>query len=306
MNIEAEILEMIRDNNVVEDISLKLAILFDKYAKTGMSYETFVDKVIVVLTNNRISIQEISSALAITRANIRKRINIMRKQGIEIADSVKAKESKIRKLNNDKIDDKIVDGLNNKNGVYEIANNLELTRTAVYARINRIKKRGVEFPNLGNLPKKPSKTHNDEIDDKIKEGIEKGENYTEIGKELNISHQRVSQRANDMRKRGEDIPIAKRGQQPRTKNDETDDRITEKLLDGTSISQIARDLGFSREAICYRIKKMGERDKPKLAKMIVELFLNTGRGTMEQVKALGEYYGVDIEDVLKSLDEKER
>ena len=48
-----------------------------------------------------------------------------------------------------------------------------------------------------------------------------------------------------------------------------------------------------------------EIDNKELAMEIVKL-VKTKRATVEQIKTMGKYYGVEVEQVLNSLDEQER
>lgn len=180
-----------------------------------------------------------------------------------------------------------------------IAKIIGLYPSTIYDRINTMRKRGIEIP----------EESLDKINKLIKKGLDEQKTPTEIAKEIGVSRTIISSRISQMRERGFDIPKVRN----KTSNQFIEDieiedknkKIIEGLENRLTQAEIARNIGLSRQAVNQRIKKLDEGIKKRLGIMIVNL-MTTKNATIEQIKIIGEYYGVDVEEVLNSLDEQER
>ena len=110
---------------------------------------------------------------------------------------------------------------------------------------------------------------------------------------------------------------------PEVQLDIIDKKILEGLSNGKTQTELSQEADINYGTIRYRIKKMKKQgiEIPKripkkvkeqnkkidrqLALGIINL-IKTRHATIEQIKAIGDYYGVDIEEVLNSLDDIER
>ena len=261
------------------------------------SYE-LDNKILAGLAEGK-SQKEIADELHISRSLVGKEIMKMRKKGIEVPTDVK------RIIEREEILIKLKEGKTQT----EIVNELDLTYSIVIHRIKEMKELGIEIPKIqrgrrGN----PKKTENDETDNLILVLLDEKKSQTEIAEELDVSPVTIARRIKGMRERGVEVPTiskGKTGKPKRTENDELDNRILEVLEEGKSQSEVSKELGVPYSTVSKRIKKMDERENQKLAKMIVNL-INTKHASVEQVRIMGEYYEVDVEEALRSLDEQER
>ena len=277
--------------------------------------------------------EKLAQQIGVSRSTIGYRIKKMREQGIEIPDARKKKKSIKKKRNskhkrtkNDAMDNKILACIAKKMNKTEIAEIVGLSKSAISCRIKKMKERGINIPET--IPEKigrPKKTENDEIDNIILNELSNGKMQIEIAEELGISIYNIKYKISQMRKRGVNIPKTSTKNRQKVENrienskslnrkkdlhksmkiSETDNIILEELKKGTTQSEIARNMGVSKQAINYRKKKLDMIENQKLAKIIVNL-IYTKKATIEQVKIIGDYYGINIEETLNSLDEQER
>ena len=142
----------------------------------------------------------------------------------------------------------------------------------------------------------------DEIDEQIIEYLGQGLTIREI--EAILNRVDISYRI-DMIERMYGKRLQRRGIHKKDSNYEIDNIISKGLADGKTQTAIAEELGISQQRVSQRKKKIVQRDNQKLAKMIVNLIF-TKHATIEQIRLIGDYYGIDVEEVLNSLDEQER
>ena len=240
---------------------------------------------------------QIGRNLKLSKQAVSKRVKIMKEKGIEIPKN--------------EINDKILEGLQKGKTQNEIAIELKVSLGTVSKRIRDMKEKGIEIPKSksGRKPKK----ENDEIDNKILEGLQKGKTQLEMAKKLNLSFVTISKRIKKMKERGIEIPKSKRGRKPKKENDEIDNKILEELQKGETQKQIGKKVNVTQQTISKRIKKMKKRgvevpkkkksrkskkendeiNNKKLAEMIVKLILDK-KGTKEQALIMGKEYGVEI------------
>ena len=156
--------------------------------------------------------------------------------------------------------------------------------------------------------KKLSSELKDEItDERIYQLREQGLSISKIEEITGISRGKIDRTLGILyAKKGKEQPKTKLPKSKRkTENDEIDESIRKGLDEGKTLTKIAEELDMSKQGVSQRKHMMIERDNKKLASMIVNL-ITTKNATIEQIKIMGEYYGVDIEEVLNSLDEQER
>ena len=199
-----------------------------------------------------------------------------------------------KSIKNAEIDKKILEGLSKGKTKKEISEEIGLAQTAISNRINRMKEQGI---GISEITKK-----NDEIYKKILQGLKDGKKQKEIAEELGMAQTSISYRVKKLREQGIEIP------QYTIQDDEINKKILKGLSEGKSYGQLAKELWLTSTTISYRVKKMREqklKTDRNLAKEIIQL-IYTKHATIEQVKIIGEYYGVDLEDILNSLELDER
>ena len=241
-----------------------------------------IDRQIIRYKRQGFSNSIIAYTLGVTKANISYRTKIMRERfGLNFY--------------KDELDekDKLIIELKNKGyGTNLIASIVDLNNTTVSNRIAHIKEiTGMTFP--------PKKRFLDDLDEQIHEDFSNGLTGKEIADKYNLSASAVSRRKKKIEEvLSIEIPIKK--------IDEKDEQI-KKLQEEENLksTQIGERIGMSGQAVRRRMKKIQKIEKRELAKMIVNL-INTKQATIEQVKKMGEYYGVDVEEILNSFDEQER
>lgn len=243
-----------------------------------------IDNIILKRLNERKSQREIARELNKSDSFISIRIKKMKNNGIEIP-----------KLKSKKLDDKILQGLAQGKTVDEIANELEFTKEYILYRIRRMN-------NPDNV-RTETKKRSEEINKIILEELAKGETLREVSEKTGKSITNISKRINKMKEQGIEVIRFKRHK--KRENDEKDEEIWKRLEAGEKPINIAKDLGLSRQRVSQRLKQMEKRENQKLAKIIADLMLKK-HATIEQVKTICEYYGVDIDRALSSLYEKDR
>jgi len=154
-----------------------------------------------------------------------------------------------------------------------------------------------------------------QLDEQIYELRKKGLTYVKIAKELQrqsiqIGAVRVGRKCKAIfLKKGEKDPIEASKQRGLT--DESRDLYEEiyNLRDqGLSFKKISYKLEedgkiISRQAVERRYKKFLKMNEQELARAILNLSI-TKKATMEQIQKIADYYGVDLEQTLNSLDER--
>ena len=200
---------------------------------------------VLELLENGLNKKEIAAKLEVRLTTISLIIQNMIERGVEIP--------KNKKTENDEKDNKILELLENGLNQTEIGNQLGVSSTAIWLRIQNMKKRGVKIPKIT----KRRKTENDEKDNKILELLGKGLSQAETGRQLGVSADVISKRIKKMRERG--IKIPETTKRRKTESYEKDNKILELLENGLNQTEIAGELGVSVDAISKRIKKMRER-----------------------------------------------
>ena len=136
----------------------------------------------------------------------------------------------------------------------EVALNEEITFEEFYSILKEYNEK-----NSGNL----KRTKKEFSEDEVLELLQKGLTQTEIGKQLGVSDNTISNRIKKMRKRGVEIPERKKTERKKTErkkeNDEKDNKILEMLEEGLTQTEIGKQLGISHTAISNRIRKMRKR-----------------------------------------------
>lgn len=218
----------------------------------------------------------------------------------------------------DKIDRQIIEYLNNGLKQKEIAKKFSVTKQAISSRVKKLRE-------LGEIIDKSA-----EIDQSILKGLKEGKTKAKISKELQLSVHTISYRAMKMRNQGVEIP---------DRSVEIDRRILAGLAERKTHKQIAEELNMSQSGIEVRIAKMKKKgivipvrspgrkkdislktisestttmekqDEGRNDSEIIAGLINltkTKHATRDQIQVIAEYYGIDFNMVLSSLDEQER
>ena len=152
------------------------------------------------------------------------------------------------------------------------------------------------------------KTELDGTDLDILEGLKNGLSHTQIGKIVGLTKRRVGQKVQRIEKiTGMTFPRNKGGLKEKTELDDIDKEIIKYLGEKLTQQKIGEIVGLSGGAVTQRKKKIIRIINTKLAKEIVKL-VSTRRATIEQIRIMGEYYGVDVEEAIQTLkfEENER
>lgn len=76
--------------------------------------------------------------------------------------------------------------------------------------------------------------------------------------------------------------------------------------EGLSYKEIAKafpDKKISRQGICNRYKRIENYNNKQMSKMILNL-MTTKKASLEQIKIIADYYGVDLEKTFDSIEER--
>ncbi len=217
--------------------------------KRESNYDINDKRILEGLAENK-TLDEIADILGIKRETVKFHLYRMRVRGIEIPNVTKHDGVKIE---NDELDDKILQEIQNNKIPVKIAKKLGISIATVYKRINRMRARGIAIP----VHKRSSIRKVEDIDQKILDGINSNKSYSVIAKELGVKRYTISNRISRMREIGVDIPIRKNVQAIKK--------------DNTIIETETRE--------------------EKLARMIVNL-MDTKDATIVQVREMGRYYKV--------------
>ena len=200
----------------------------------------------------------------------------------------------------DEIDKVIIDYKNKGISNTIIAKNLGVSVTNISNRVKRIiketptkkrrKSKLIEFP-----PKKSSITPKDEL---VYDELKKGLSNKEISQKIGMSETEVSRR----KKKIESVLLVKFPVQCINETDELIMKLKEENLTDIKIGEM---IGMTGQSVGKRIRKIDKITKREIAKGIINL-IATKHATIEQVKEMGKYYGVDVEELLNSIDEQER
>ena len=241
-----------------------------------------IDRQIIRYKRQGFSQTLIADALGLTKAQVSYRVKIMKERfGIVF-----------NKENFSETDKTIIQLKNEGYGIKAIADVLNLTESTISNKISKFKKDyGMTFP-----PKTKVLT---DLDEQIYQDFLNNLTGKEIADKYNLSQSAVSRIKHKLE---ESLSV----EIPLQKIDQTDELIKklqeEEHLNGT---QIAKKIGISGSAVRKRREKIKRIENKQLANMIVNL-IYTKHASIEQVKKMGECYGVDVEDVLNSLEEQER
>ena len=167
----------------------------------------------------------------------------------------KNKVGRPKKLNNDIIDYKILDLLEQGLNYKQIEVELGLSDRVISYRVRAMRERGIEIPDIIKTGR-PRRIINDEKDNKILELLEKGLTQAQIANKLHISKQAVSKKIKNMKERGIEIPEKKKAVilQKEIKNYELDTKIVELLEKGLNKKEIVNILNVSYYSVSNRIK----------------------------------------------------
>ena len=167
----------------------------------------------------------------------------------------KNKVGRPKKLNNDIIDYKILDLLEQGLNYKQIEVELGLSDRVISYRVRAMRERGIEIPDIIKTGR-PRRIINDEKDNKILELLEKGLTQAQIANKLHISKQAVSKKIKNMKERGIEIPEKKKAVilQKEIKNYELDNKIVELLEKGLNKKEIVNILNVSYYSVSNRIK----------------------------------------------------
>jgi len=234
---------------------------------------------IIELLKEGLSINEIAQKMGLCSASISKKIEKMRRNGIEIPS----------KIEHDIINRNIVELMKNGLSITEISRELGISGQTIASRIRKMKKNGIIFPTI---PK------TNVTDEQIIELLSDGISQKEIAKRLNLSNSNISMRIKKMKKNG----IIK--EKPRIYSE---DEIYDLRKKGYSYLKIANKfkedgIQVSTETIRRKYKKVLIEEQ-KLAKLILNL-TQSRHATLEQIKVIADYYGVDLNRTLNSLEER--
>ncbi len=240
------------------------------------------DEQILEYLKEGLSQREIANKTDLAIVTIKFRVKRMREQGIEIP--------KKNKITNDEILEYLKEGFTQK----EIAEIVGITELGIHQRIKRMRENGIE------IIKGKKENCLAEKDIKTLEYLEKGLSQAEIARIFGVTDGAITHRIKRMQEKGIEIS------QNKKELDEIDNKIIEGLSEGLSKSEIAKKINMSKAGINYRTKKMQKNDKKKseeLVKGIMNL-IKTRNATMEQIKIIANYYGVDLEETFNLLDER--
>ena len=209
-----------------------------------------------------------------------------------------------RKTEPDEIDEEIIGYLEQELTQKQIAIKVGLAQATVCSRIKTIEKiKGIKFPR-----KQGRSVEIDETDKQIIEFLKQGLSYREIAEAQNVTISFVNYRIRKIEE-FQGTKLERRRWIKKNNTDVLDDYINKQIIDGLdnglNQSEIARNIGVTRQAISERKKLIDKEINKRLAKQIVKL-IYTKHATIEQIKIIGEYYGVDVEEVINSLKGQER
>lgn len=254
------------------------------------------EKIINYLKDGLIQ-SEISRKLNTSEALITYRIKRIRKQGMEIPYPTAGRK---KKNEPDEIDEQIIELLKEGLSQAEASRKLNVSEPFITYRIKRMRLNNIEIPyaNKGRNRKKEP----DETDKEILKLLNNGLNITQISKEMNVSRQAISDRINRMKKNGIENPGL-------YKSIEIEEKIYKLRKEGLTYREITEVLSrdgrkMTKENARMKYLKVISSEQ-QLAKGIVNL-IKTKHATLEQIQIIAEYYGVDLNRTLNSLNEKER
>ncbi|MBR0350736.1 MAG: winged helix-turn-helix transcriptional regulator [Clostridia bacterium] len=246
---------------------------------------------ILTLLKSGLNQTQIANEIGISICSISYRIKKMKEKGII---------SKKKRVENDEIDNKILELLENGLKKKEIEAILNISHFTISKRIKIMKEQGKV------IPKKSRKI--DKIDKKILELLEQGLSQIQIAEKIGRSNGNISYRIKKMKELGIVIP--------KKEENDIDNQILTLLKSGLNQTQVAKVLGVSHVTICVRIKKMKEKEKviktkenynnndvqkeikeetdKDIAQKIVNLMI-TKKASIEQVISIAKIYQVEAE-----------
>ena len=242
---------------------------------------------------------EIALSLGLSQSTVSKRIRTMRISGSNIPSGY------INKRNVDR-DKYVLKRLEECATQKQIAEELNVTSQSVSLRIRNMRDRGILIPeskrrSKGNLVVKtdkktedkfldsPSETQGYDINELILLKLKQNKTREDVAKELGLSLRQVMRRIEAMKKQGTTIPGRA--------------RVTPTVLEQLVNGETPTDL--SKKELGIRIQRMAKNNPQILAKTLRKL-MEDKKATPEQIQTLGECYGFNAEEVLKSLDEIEK
>ena len=277
-----------------------------------------VDKKIIRDLKNKKDKEQIAEELGMTKGAVSFRIRRMRARGVEVFEEKKPRA----RTQNDELDNDIFSLLKDGKFQYEIAEELGLSKQAVSMRIRKMRERGED------VPERYDRNNNNRYDElylliygKLKEKKSQQEPADELGYNIDF----IKNRIKEMKQLGIKIPKGATGKPRNPKNQDIEEKILGYLAEKKTQMEMADELGVSQCYVSKMIKSMKERgidipeqkagrrraqvsaqdmDKKVLAGMIVNL-MNVKGATEEQVRTMGEYYGVDVEEALNALKGRE-
>ena len=279
-----------------------------------------IEKQIIKYMKKGLTQKEMAERIGVTQPAIGYRIKKIEKQyGIIL----KLKVNHNQKMESKNKDNEIIEMIKQGLSFQQVANNLGISKQAVSQRVKNIEQtHKVKLPRK-KISGKPPKTEIDSIDIQIIEFLNQGLLQYEIAKILNLSHQTISMRVKKI-EHIEQIELPKNNFKLFTEKelDELDLRIIELVNQGLTQKQISNELGMSQASISNKIRRIEEMYGTKIrkskskntidgvprkefAKMIVQL-IHSKNATVNQVKQIAQYYGVNIDKELDAINENER
>lgn len=152
-----------------------------------------------------------------------------------------------------------------------------------------------------------------EIDDKemLRLRLEEGLSYQEIADKLSTKEKKMTLTIVRYRciklceERHIDLGKSKRGKKGRNISSIDEEIIRLREEEGKTFKEIGTMLSDkkirSKQEISRRYERISKINSQRLAKMILNL-MKTKKATLEQVQVIAEYYGVDLEKTMNSLE----
>ena len=227
---------------------------------------------------------KISQLLRIKRKDVVEILRKLDEKGVNL-EVIKRQQEKERL---EKLDHEIIrlqkEGYKN----YEIADILGVSLSTITKHVGAMRKQGIV------VDKTEKKIRLDSIDYEILKLLEQGLSMSEIAKTCNTNVSSISNRVKKMRENGVEIQDDR----------EFEETIYDLKRQGFRYKEIVERLDnkISKKKVIYRYNKAKE-SKQELAKAILQL-MKTKHATLEQIQIIADYYGVDLEKTMDSLEER--
>lgn len=133
--------------------------------------------------------------------------------------------------------------------------------------------------------------------------------YSEIAEETGVSEYKVNRVCKEIfEEKGEKIPKGLGKKKQTEESREIDQVIYNLVQEGKKQVEVQKifyknGIELTKQSISQRYKREFNLNQKKLANMILNLMI-TKKATLEQVQVIADYYGVDLEETMDSLDER--